>query len=78
MGQFNSSSVSTVENIRTNQVGGHDLREEKEIYEQSRPKQPYRGVTFSGKLETSISTEKNISPLLFLHRQSITKAHVFF
>lgn len=42
----------------------HDLWEEKEIHEQSRPKLLYRGVPFSWVLEISIRTKREIFPPL--------------
>ena len=40
---------------------GCDLREEKGIHEQSRPKLHYKSVTFNWVLEISISTERYVS-----------------
>ena len=61
-------------------VGGHNLLEENEIYEQLRTKLLCRrGVTLNWGLATPISTKTEVfPPLSSLHMQSITKACVLY
>lgn len=61
-GLFNSLWLcQQLKTLRTIQVKGCDLREEKGIHEQSRPKLHYKSVTFNWVLEISISTERYVS-----------------